>query len=278
MSTTFVLDTFNSSVTMGTAGNLYSSAIPALDVSATAILYVDVSAMQSVFKFSTDSMDFSNMDNSDIRYTVDTTSWPVLNPANAMMGVTGLSTGAVTTTDRMGPIPPSKLFVAHDFTRYLATKLFGTHFGVDLFNNELQLIQNIRSICDGSAVSHTWYDVVSKITAVSKNGTHAGLVGPPGDKFMTNATNDSTNLCRVLLSQMIGAHPERFQNLVASDLPQSLPFQVDDAISFKLTIAPAAGQESLTGVAVIGARSYEIRLVLKAGAQVNNYPVSMDEL
>jgi len=263
---------------MGTAGNLYSTAIPTLDVSATAVLYVDVSAMQSVFQFSTDSMDFSNMDNSDIRYTVDPTSWPALNPANAMLSVSGVSTGAITLTDRIGPIPASKLFVAHDFTRYLATKLFGTHFGVDLFNNESQLLQNIRSICDGSAVSHTWYEVVSKITAVSKSGTHSGLVGPPGQKFMTNSINDSTNLCRVLLSQMVGARPERFQTLVASDLPQPIPFKVDDAISFKLNIAPAEGQESLTGVPVIGARTYEIRLVLKAGAQVNNYPVSIDEL
>jgi hypothetical protein len=95
---------------------------------------------------------------------------------------------------------------------------------------------------------------------------------------MTNATNDNTNLCRVLFDQMIGSAVSRFQDLsIGADQPQPLPFQVDDAISFKLTVSPAADQELLTGVEAFGGRSYEIRFVIKDAADVVNTEVAADE-
>jgi len=45
---------------------------------------------------------------------------------------------------------------------------------------------------------------------------------------------------------------------------------VDDVISFKVIINPAAGQHNVTGVAAIPARSYKIKLVMKASADVAN--------
>lgn len=281
----FVLESLNSSVTMGVAGNLFSEPIPVLDVSATAILYVSIDDMKSVFKFQTDSTDFTNapsseiLTNADIKYYVDTAAWPSLNPMNAMMNVSSLSNGAIALIDSNGALADNKLMVCHDFTRYLASKLFGTHFGVDLFNNETELLQDLRLIADGSAEGHTWYDIVAKVNSVSKSGTHDGLAtDADGNKYMTNATNDNTNLCRVLFDQMIGSVVARFQDISAgSDQPQSLPFQVDDAISFVLTIAPAEGQETLTGVDAFGARSYEIRFVIKDTADVANTEVAADE-
>lgn len=274
----FVLESLNSSVTMGVAGNLYSEPIPVLDVSATAILYVSIDDMKSVFQFQTDSTDINNLASADIKYYVDTASWPAINPMNAMMNVSTLSQGAIALIDSNGALADNKLLVAHDFTRYLALKLFGTHFGTDLFNNETELLQNLRLIADDSEEGHTWYDVVAKVTAVSKSGTHEGLLGDAGSKYMTNATTDNTNLCRVLFDQMIGTAVSRFQDLsVGADQPQPLPFQVDDSISFVMTIAPAEGQEELTGVEAFGARSYEIRFVIKDAADVTNTEVAEDE-
>jgi hypothetical protein len=275
----FVLESLNSSVTMGVAGNLFSEPIPVLDVSATAILYVSIDDMKSVFQFQTDSTDVNNLANADIKYYVDTASWPVLNPMNAMMNISSLSQGAIALIDSNGALADNKLMVCHDFTRYLASKLFGTHFGTDLFNNETELLQDLRLIADGSAEGHTWYDIVAKVTAVSKSGTHEGLVEDAnGDKYMTNATNDNTNLCRVLFDQMIGSAVSRFQDIsLGADQAQALPFQVDDAISFVLTVAPAEGQEELTGVDAFGARTYEIRFVIKDSADVANTEVAADE-
>lgn len=274
----FVLSSLDSSVAMDLCGNLYSEAIPTIDASATAIIFVSIDDMKSVFQFQTDSTDVNNLAEADIKYYTDTASWPAVNPANAMMNVSTLSQGAIALIDSAGALADDKLMVAHDFTRYLASKLFGTHFGVDLFNNETELLQNLRLICDDSAEDHTWYDVTAKVTAVSKSGSHAGLEGTAGDKYMTNATDDSTNLCRVLFNQMIGAAAPRFQDIsLGGDLPQPLPFAVDDAISFKLTIAPAEEQEALTGVDPIGARSYEIRFVIKESGDVVNTAVAADE-
>lgn len=274
----FVLSTLDSSVAMDLCGNLFSESIPAIDASATAIIFVDIEDMKSVFQFQTDSSDVNNLAEADIKYYTDTASWPAINPVNAMMNISTLSQGAISLINSSGQLEDNKLMVAHDFTRYLAQCLFGTHFGVDLFNNETELLQNLRLICDDSAEGHTWYDVVSKVTAVSKSGEHTGLEGEAGSKYMTNATDDSTNLCRVLFDQMIGADVARFRDIsLGIDLPQPLPFAVDDAISFKLTIAPMEGQELLTGVDPIGARSYEIRFVIKASADVLNTEVAADE-
>ena len=274
----FVLESLNSSVTMGVAGNLFSEQTPILDVSATAILYVDINDMKSVFQFQTDSNDVDNLPNSDIKYYVDDTSWPDLNPVNGMMNVDGLSSNAIALINSDGALADNKLMVCHDFTRYLASKLFGTHFGVDLFNNETELLQDIRLICDDSAADHTWFDIKTKVTSVSMSGGHEGLVGDAGSKYMTNATNDNTNLCRVIFDQMINSNIIRFIDLsIGADSPQPLPFCVDDSISFKLTISPIEGQEELTDVDPIGGRSYEIKLVIVATEDVDNTVVDADE-
>lgn len=274
----FVLSSLDSSVAMSHAGNLFSESIPVIDASATAIIFVSIDDMKSVFQYQTDSTDATNLAESDIKYYTDTALWPAINPVNAMMNVSTLSQGAIALIDSAGPLADNKLMVAHDFTRYLAQCLFGTHFGVDLFNNETELLQNLRLICDDSAADHTWYDVVAKVTSVSKSGSHEGLLGDAGSQYMTNATDDSTNLCRVLFDQMIGADVARFSAIGASDLPQPLPFAVDDAISFKLTIAPAPGQEDLTQLAEpLGPRSYEIRFVIKDSVDVVNTEVAADE-
>jgi hypothetical protein len=67
----------------------------------------------------------------------------------------------------------------------------------------------------------------------------------------------------------------RFSEISESDSPQSLPFAVDDSISFKLVIAPAEGQEELTDVSAFAPRSYEIRLNMVAAPE--NTEVAADE-
>jgi hypothetical protein len=273
----FVLDYLSSDVTMDVSGHIHSAAIVDLtDISAVAILQVSVDDMKSVFKFQTDSNDVVNTDGSDIKYQVDMTDWPELNPANGMMDASA-SSGAIATANSAGALASNKMLVAHDFVRYLAKKLFNTHYGVDLFDNELELLNDLRTICGSASAGQTWKDINDKLTAVSKSGTHAGIAGSEGAKYMTNATDTSANLCKVLFDQIMTTEQARFSSIVASDSFQSIPFEAGDSISFKLSISPAENQEDLTGVAALDARNYRIKLLFVDGAAVNT-EVAANEL
>lgn len=270
----FVLTTLESSVQMGLEAAVTTSNIDALDVSATAVLQVTVDSMKQLFKYQTDSNDVTDLNSTDIKYFVDSSAWPQLNPANAMLNAPESSNPIAS-----AGINANKQLVAHDFVRYLALKLFNTHRGVDLFNNEVALLQNIRSICDDSAAGHTLHDLNTKVQKVGLNGNHADIEGPAGGKYMTNANQTAENICRVMMQQMTGSAIERFSTLETADANdrRSLPFQADDSISFKVTINPADGQEELTDVSAFGGRSYEIRLVLVDGSATNT-EVDADEL
>lgn len=270
----FVLTTLESSVQMGLEAAVTTSNIDALDVSATAVFQVTVDNMKQLFKYQTDSNDVTDLNSTDIKYFVDSSAWPQLNPANAMLNAPESSNPIAS-----AGINANKQLVAHDFVRYLALKLFNTHRGVDLFNNEVALLQNIRSICDDSAAGHTLHDLNTKVQKVGLNGNHADIEGPAGGKYMTNANQTAENICRVMMQQMTGSAIERFSTLETADANdrRSLPFQADDSISFKVTINPADGQEELTDVSAFGGRSYEIRLVLVDGSATNT-EVDADEL
>lgn len=262
----FVLEHLNSNVTLDVAASIYSEAPVTLDVSATAVFEISLTDMQDMFKYQTDSNDVIDVSSSDIKYYVDQSKWPSLNPANAMMSH-GSSVAPIATTNSAGdPLAANKQMVCHDFVRYLALQLFNTHFGVDLFQNELELLNDIRTNCGADSAGQTWYDIVAKITAVGLAGDHEGIAGPDGDgnKYMTNDTADNTNLCRQLMVQMLNLAPARFASIENVGTPQILPFAEDDTISFKLTINPAADQELVVpGVDPIGSRSYAIKFILK---------------
>ena len=260
----FVLDAFASTVTMTTSGALDSAAVPAVTADATAVFTVNVDHMKNVFKFQTDSADMLDTDASDLRYYVNMADWPTLNPANAMMN------HAASASPIASGFAANKMLVAHDFTRYLAQELFGTHQGVDLFNNEVALLQNLRLICGTGAAGRTWADIGTKMTAVSTTGTAALIVTDAAGNYTTNAYASDENICRVLYRQFVASAKERFSTLTNSADAQSLPFQADDVISFKVIINPAAGQHNLTGVAALAARSYKIKLVMKASGDVSN--------
>ena len=267
----FVLDAFESSVTMTTSGGLDSAAIPTVTADATAVFTVNVDHMKNVFKFQTDSADMLDTDASDLKYYVNMADWPTLNPANAMMN------HAASASPIASGFAANKMLVAHDFTRYLAQELFGTHQGVDLFNNEVALLQNLRLICGTGAAGRTWADIVTKMTAVSTTGDANFIVSDASGNYTTNSSSSNENICRVLHQQIASAAKERFSTLTNTAEAQSLPFQVDDVISFKVIINPAANQHDLTGVPEIAARSYKIKLVMKASGDVSNTAVDAAE-
>ena len=278
----FILDAFQSEVTLDLCGNIYSEMVAALDVSAVAIMYMKTSSLKSTFLFESDSTEFTDLANTGVRYFVNSDSWPLYNPANAMLDIAGLSQNPIATVDGTGAsFQRNKMLVAHDFVRYLAQQLFNTHFGVELFNNEVELLQSVRRACDDSAAGHTLFDLlqVLKNVDINKSGNNpANMLGPDpsGYWYMDNDVTDPTNICRAIFEQMIDpSGVNRFSDIISgittgpAGVAQSLPFIDGDSLSYKLIIHPADGQENLVGLAApFGSRSFEIRIVLVADDQV----------
>lgn len=264
----FVLSALESNATLGLLGNVFSSPITDITSDARAVFYISESQIKNIFQFQTDSFDTINDPDSDIKYFINYISFTSvgLNPANAMLNVSEASQ-AIATTDKLGnDLSANKMLVAHDFMRHMADDLFGTHLGVDLFNNEKQLIKNIRDVCGDATESSVMSVINAAVHKVSKQST-ATLTGLKGetDKYMTNENTTNENLCRVLFNQMMGAASARFASVQDTQAPQPLPFEVDDSVNFKLTIHPASGQKLLTrsaSDAEVASRSYEIRLVV----------------
>ena len=143
------------------------------------------------------------------------------------------------------------MLLKHDYIRYLSSKLFNTPHGVDLFNNETQLINDITD----QGLNTVWRDI-SSILWTAKNA--------PGG-YYTNADNLKTNICRELLMQISQKTPERLKDLSSyyDGTLYQVPVLVGDSITFKFTMNPAANQEKLTGLSsIIPARSYAIKLII----------------
>lgn len=273
----FVLNALDTTIELGVAGSIFSESIPAIDVSAVAVIEVGLDMMREIFKYQTDADDVQNAADADTHYYIDTVAWEGLadvNPANAMLNHPE-SSGAITSLNAAGvDLPADKQLVCHDFVRYLALRLFNTHFGVDLFQNELELLEDIRAKCSSTAEGNVWYEVKSKLEAVDTTNALGGE-DTDGNKYTTNDDTASTNLCRVLMLQMLNQQIARFQNIENSGSAQSLPFLAGDSISFKVIVNPAPEQELATGVEPFAGRSYEIRLSIVESP--TNTEVAADE-
>ena len=243
-------------ITMGASGELFGVAIPAMDVSATAIFNVKTETMRNVFRFQTDASDVDVVDGTDTLYYVKMDQWPstgILNPVHAMMDHSD-SENPIATGDSNGTYVDNRMLVKHDFVRYLALKLFNTYQGVDLFSNE-DLMKE---------------DLAAKGAAAWQNDISTNLHSADSASPMNNG--DSTNnFSRQLLEQIINNDRDRLISdasagtIDASNEIQAIPLVDGDTISFKVTLKAATGQHNLTGVSAIGDRTYKIKLILGSG-------------
>jgi hypothetical protein len=282
----FVLESLESSVTLGLLASVFKSTITDIESDARAVLYVKQSDAKSIFKYQTDSFDAINDPDSDIKYFLhyDKFTDLAINPANAMLNAAESANAVALTDKNSDAFAANKTLLAHDFLRHISKNLFGTHLGVDIFNNEKELIQNIRSVCSDAVEGNVMFGInaaVKKVSTESTDDEIVGLKGDAGSKYMTNENSTNENLCRVLFGQMMENASARFAAIEDSEDEQPLPFEVDDSINFKLTVSPAADQHLLTRSSVdVPSRSYEIRLVIvedEDAVKVNTEPAA-DEL
>jgi uncharacterized protein YjbI with pentapeptide repeats len=255
----FSLPGLDQSITMATSGLLDASAVSLETTDATAVFYVKLSDMTDIFKYQTDSFDMNENDASDVKYYVFNRKWPAalkINPAHAMMNKTE-SNGMLGT---VGLFDANKMLAKHDFLRYLSLKLFNTIHGVDLFNNETDLLENATYW--GEDVRTNIRNILTGISTTSSDATMS--YDASGNKYLTNSTTSNTNLCRELVRQLLAGASSRFGNIANTNLPQGIPLIEGDTINFKITFNPAPSQDTLTGVEIIPSRSYMVKLVMKS--------------
>jgi len=272
---TIILEDFASEMMMDVSGVLdIVPPIATLDVSANAVYEVSLAAMRSVFTYNTDSLDVIDASASDLIFFVnssETTGFggddlSGVNVANAFVDASAIYTTAA----------PDKTYVCHDFIRYLASKLFNTHFAVDLFANELDLLNDIRTNCGKTETNYVWGGIIEKMSALGDL--------PSGSLY----DDASSNICCQVFRQLVTQYPERFSDISGDRVPSDpndptdtsryyLPLLEGDSIQFKLTVKPAPGQHDLTGVAEIPPRTYAINLLLKASPSETYNKVATDE-
>lgn len=268
MSVNFTLSGLDREFTLGISGELAGAAAPTIDASSTAVYQVKLSDMLNVFKFQTDSFDVNNVDASDIKYYVFSAdpNWPtnlVINPAHAHT----LSAPILVDAE----IPDNKKMVKHDFVRYLAQQLFNTPYGVDLFSNETELLENI--VTKGAEAHDGIKSALAAVNTSTATGTGTGTDGA-GNKYLTNGYSTSTsNFSRELMRQIAHHAPARFAATVNSSGIQSVPLALGDTINFKVSITPAAGQNDLTSRPAFNTRNYKIQLLLTNDSPVNLAPI-----
>uniref|UniRef100_A0A6C0JPW0 Uncharacterized protein n=1 Tax=viral metagenome TaxID=1070528 RepID=A0A6C0JPW0_9ZZZZ len=202
-------------------------------VDATAVQNVTRSRVRSTFKFQTDSDDLNDLSGADVKYYVRSSTDLGLDASSTYMGLdaswnpmsdTVVQTGMVATTGSNGA-SLNDMSPSADYLRHLADVLFGTHFGVDLFTNETAIIDNIIAESQGEVQGHF-------IAAAS----------------MTNADNTSINLTRELIKQIFDTYPQRFQDVSATYLEQSVPIETGDSISFRIIVRADGDQALVTGI------------------------------
>lgn len=293
---TITLTQLNSEITV-TDADLYSYLESVIDASANALLYVTLADMGNVFQFQTDASENVLTQFDELRFYTDKGRWmsnvmPGTNPANAMMNLNADAAnppkwGApiLSATSAGVSYPSNKMFVCHDFVRYLASKLFLTGYGADLFANEIELLREIRKDVSSNAweVSSTSTAPISlALNKYDKTNGDATVMATDsaGNKFSGAQDDDELNLARVIMKILMTDNPQRFAELVDNqDTVQPFPFVIGDAFEFLLTLKPAAGQHNLTGVQEFGGRSYKITLKIadpEDATQINT-PESIDE-
>ena len=253
----FIIPNFETTIVLDVSGAM-AGEIFSMTTSAEAIIEVDLALVKQAFQFQVDASDVTNVDADDIKfYLSETNFWNAgfkYNAADADVKNVGGTHNAIATG-----YPKEKSMVCHDFVRFLALRLFNTHHGVDLFDNELELLDNIRL-----KSTDVWTNMETELAKYNDvNGTGDGtnlLINDGTHLYSTNVHNES--IVRRLYEQMIytPGGKERFKTpyILDSGERQDLPFQENDTISLKLIINPESEQHLLTNVSPLEARSYRI--------------------
>jgi hypothetical protein len=281
----FILTAWEGEHTMSTAATLDSGVtIDILEVDAVGVYYINESDIRKVFRYDADSYDVDDISSTDIRYYTFMDQWPeslLINPVNAMMDATDSLNAMIRDTS----IASNRNLVKHDFLRYLAKKLFNTPQGVDLFNNESELITTLNTLGNTSFqddISGTLWKYSTDSTDTAALATTGFIDGLNAKKATTNDFTGEDNVSRELFQQILSKSPSRFSDISGAGIlidgtgTAYIPINSGDSISYKFILNPAADQNALTGVDAFGGRSYQIKLIVTDDSATNTNTVVTD--
>jgi len=234
-----VLNGLATEIQMSTLGAFAGTAPPSLTADSYATVSVTLDNMKSTFTFHSDSTDFTDVDAEDVIYYCDWQGADI-----------NVSNSAVDATFRIDENAVSN-DIKHDFIRHIANYLFNTHRGVDLFDNEADMLLNLEEKGEAAWSNNQDTGIKNKINAANNK---------------TNGDTSDDNYCRVLFRQLVNLQPNRFQTLDAVSEENGnykLPFVSGDSISFKVTYKAHADQHLIVGRDdAVPDRSYAIKLVM----------------
>ena len=243
---------FDKTVSLDECGLLYNEVYnPQFnEYDAIANVNVDLKTFKNMFCFQSDYIDVNDVPSTDIKYYVLNSKTPYFIPS---LGSSIVGTNPIVLFDSSGTSETNQL-VGKDFTRYLASLLFNTPYGTDLFINESALVNSVSS-----ALYNTWVSCLTDLRNVSNESTDTTipLVGTSPKKYLTNDFSGVQNICRELFLQLISKSPSRF-----TDLPQIpvedewatpiregsnlnyyyLPFVNNDIVQLRVKVYPCAEQ------------------------------------
>lgn len=222
---------------------------------------VSVASLQNTFYFKTDTPIATDLTD-DVHCYVDTTQWAsMLTDLNAMSGTISIAQGAYVNSD----------VISKDFLRNVANGLFGTYLGVDLFNNETVIREDLETQTLNLATT-----IQQKITEVSISGTNQYLVtDADGNKYFPDPPTDGSpgpgteDVTRALLTQLLQSAPSRFSNLTSYEMTgkpgfYKMPLAAGDSVSYAVTINPHTDQNTNVNTgSQAGPRKYRVKLVLE---------------
>jgi hypothetical protein len=261
----FVISDWGNNIILTQTASLLGASIPSLGTGIRTVYEVDTQVFRDTFQYHVDSEDL-NDDNlttsgnlGDIKYYVDNNhfkgtssvnkNWPdgyIINPTNSTTSYANNIDTTFTIPSSGGSYSKNKSLVKHDYLRWIAFKLFGTHYGVDLFNNEFTMLEEIAKqghniyeqfikykldyintdstnscmVTENKTIDTNIYNYTSGTTVVAANymtgvsgsgNTYAG--SGTTTTYGPSTTDNVSNICKTLFDQMLHAQPERFQDI-----------------------------------------------------------------
>jgi hypothetical protein len=304
------LSGLDSEITLTSIASIENAPAPddRTDPKGVAYLTVDVSSISRVFRFGTNAADLTDISNEDIHFFVDAqkfadmmctnSTYDHLNNGNGNNGthygllVDQICAAYVKETDHgardYAKDPAGNNYevdnksLMKDLFRDLAHQLFSTQYGVDLFQNETELSNNVYTLTSDLLKSQgSIYECLS--AANEANSTNVGGV----------AITDASNIGNVIFKAIMAADPSRFTDLSNSYTDEDsvnvtapgnspgagenssnpemrvyrMPFVDGDSICFHINYKYDATQGSIIGDAskMFDDRLYKIVLDIQGG-------------
>ena len=238
------LPLFSVTVTSDLA-TIYGEQPAALTGDATVDVDVSTTLMQEIFQFQTDSTDIDDISLNDIKYKV------VYTPSNPILPFDiDIDTSSNVASGAIAGSAGLNYNLTYDYVRFLAFKLFGTHLGVDLFNNESALRASLN--------------------LNFKTALHDALMELNGVELPTDFSTPiyGTTIMQQMLLQITKNAPSRLNNIPSLEVGQDpitnetwykIPFLAGDKVYFNLTVVPHVDQSTTTTNATVTNRVYLIR-------------------